>query len=108
MRHKLLLMVIGCLFTTAIKAQTTTYPPAKGHEDLPVIFWAHYMPMVSSGNIHCGGHVGGNYDAFPFQPQRPDRTQEMVEEMKIALASGINGLQFLRAQGRVAPPCHPV
>lgn len=96
----ILFALLGVLSPCVTRAQDSPYPEAPGHEDLPVIFWAHYMPQVASGNIHCGGHVGGNYDAFPFQPQRQDRTREMAENMKVALASGINGFQFLT----VVPP----
>ena len=62
----------GMLFTflgvlsacVAARAGEYPYPPAPGHEDLPVIFWAHYMPQVASGKIHCGGHVGGKLRAI--------------------------------------------
>jgi hypothetical protein len=83
-----------CLNTAAAPA-AALYPPAPGHEGKPVIFWAHYMPMVSWGFLHCSNHAGGNIDVFPFFTQSGSAEEKMYRAMKSALASGINGFQFL-------------
>lgn len=68
---------------------------APGHENTPVIFWAHYMPQVDWGFLHAGGHVGGNADVWPFSPQTGSKTELYRQAMEAALESGINGFQFL-------------
>ena len=70
-------------------------PPMPGHEKLPVIFWAHYMPMVPRGHLHGNHHIGGNADVFPFLSQDGNSVKTLKEDMKEALAGGINGFQFL-------------
>lgn len=71
------------------------WPPAPGHENKPVIFWAHYMPMVAHGFLHCSNHGGGNIDVFPFSTQDGSSEDTMYSAMKQALDSGINGFQYL-------------
>ncbi len=68
---------------------------APGHENAPVIFFAHFMPQVSWGDIHANGHIGGNADVFPFYPQSGTKVEQMKRAMLAALESGINGFQFL-------------
>ena len=69
--------------------------PMPGHEKLPVIFWAHYMPMVPRGHLHGNHHIGGNADVFPFLSQDGNSVKTLKEDMREALAGGINGFQFL-------------
>lgn len=73
----------------------TTPTPMPGHEKLPVIFWAHYMPMVPRGHLHGNHHIGGNADVFPFLSQDGNSIKTLKEDMREALAGGINGFQFL-------------
>jgi hypothetical protein len=93
----LLILMVSLAFGMTSKAMDSTplYPPAPGHENLPVIFWAHYMPMVSYGFLHCSNHAGGNIDVFPFHTQSGSAEEKLYKAMISALASGINGFQFL-------------
>lgn len=83
------------LYCLPLPASGPLWKPAPGHQDTPVIFWAHYMPQVAWGFLHAGGHVGGNADVWPFSTQSGTPEEQMVHAMKEALESGINGFQFL-------------
>lgn len=61
----------------------------------PVIFWAHYMPMIPHGHIHAHPHAGGNHDAWPFNAQHATAEEDYQEDMLQALESGVNGFQML-------------
>ncbi len=61
----------------------------------PVIFWAHYMPMIPHGHMHAHPHAGGNHDAWPFNTQNATAEEDYEEDMRQALESGINGFQML-------------
>ncbi len=98
MLHRIMKKAILLIFVilSAIQAKCNAlWPPALGHENKPVIFWAHYMPMVSWGFLHCSNHAGGNIDVFPFYTQKGSKQEIMYRAMKSALDSGINGFQFL-------------
>ena len=90
----LALLLAACLFEGA-PARGSGPEPAPGHENAPVIFFAHFMPQVSWGDIHANGHIGGNADVFPFYPQSGTKVEQMKRAMLAALDSGINGFQFL-------------
>ncbi|WP_043585770.1 LamG-like jellyroll fold domain-containing protein [Geminisphaera colitermitum] len=66
-----------------------------GANDSPVIFWAHYMPMVPHGHMHAHPHAAGNHDAWPFDSQHSASKDDYKEDMLQALESGINGFQML-------------
>lgn len=91
-KHTLLLLGI-LLAHSCLQAEMPA--PAPGHENTPVIFFAHFMPQVSWGDIHANGHIGGNADVFPFYTQSGNKTEQMERAMLAALDSGINGFQFL-------------
>ncbi len=61
----------------------------------PVIFWAHYMPMVPHGHLHAHPHAEGNHDAWPLNSQHILLKDDYKEDIRQALASGINGFQML-------------
>ena len=90
----LAILLAACLFE-GIPAGASVPEPAPGHENAPVIFFAHFMPQVSWGDIHSNGHIGGNADVFPFYPQSGTKLEQMKRAMLAALDSGINGFQFL-------------
>ncbi len=66
-----------------------------GESDSPVIFWAHYMPMMPRGELHANHHIGGNADVFPFLSQAGTLKEHYAEDLRHAMESGINGFQFL-------------
>lgn len=90
----LALLLAACLLE-GTNSGAAVPEPAPGHENAPVIFFAHFMPQVSWGDIHANGHIGGNADVFPFYPQSGTKVEQMKRAMLAALESGINGFQFL-------------
>ncbi len=92
---KISILSLAALVSACTAAGRELWKPAPGHEGKPVIFWAHYMPMVSYGFLHCSNHAGGNIDVFPFSTQDGSGEDNLYNAMKQALASGINGFQFL-------------
>lgn len=90
----LALLLAACLLE-GTNSGAAVPEPAPGHENAPVIFFAHFMPQVSWGDIHANGHIGGNADMFPFYPQSGTKVEQMKRAMLAALESGINGFQFL-------------
>ncbi|XHR27677.1 MAG: LamG domain-containing protein [Chthoniobacteraceae bacterium] len=62
---------------------------------LPLVFWAHYMPMVPHGHLGAHPYTGGNHDAWPFSTQYDSLVDEFKEDVRQALESGINGFQML-------------
>ncbi|MCK6487417.1 MAG: hypothetical protein L6R48_03585 [Planctomycetes bacterium] len=70
-------------------------PPAPGHADLPVLFWAHYMPMCGTLQIDANEHAHGGTDCFPFLPVLRG-VAEYEAHIRLALEAGIDGFQLLR------------
>ncbi len=68
------------------------YPPAPGHEGLPVVFWSHYMPQVGTAQLDANGHADGGTDCFPFVTCGKDANEQHI---RYALDAGINGFQML-------------
>lgn len=97
----LALLLAACLLEGSTSGAAVP-EPAPGHENAPVIFFAHFMPQVSWGDIHSNGHIGGNADVFPFYPQSGTKLEQMKRAMLAALDSGINGFQFLTVVPREA------
>ncbi len=85
-----------CLTCFSLSLAAESWTPAPGHENLPVIFWAHYMPMVPHAHLHANHHIGGNADVYPFLSQEGSSADRMKKDMLTALDSGINGFQFLK------------
>jgi hypothetical protein len=90
------LLCLGILATASLFAADTNpppYPPAPGHEKLPVIFWAHYMTVVGTTEIDQNMHSRGASDVFPFVTVGPDSEEQHI---RYALESGINGFQMFQ------------
>ncbi|MEI6423827.1 MAG: hypothetical protein WCP55_16545, partial [Lentisphaerota bacterium] len=93
MLRKIAMLIFTAVGAISLSAQVQSpYPPAPGHENLPVVFWSHYMPQVGTGQIDQNGHAHGGTDSFPFVTCATDSEEQHII---YALDAGINGFQML-------------
>ncbi|GAT32545.1 concanavalin A-like lectin/glucanases superfamily protein [Terrimicrobium sacchariphilum] len=96
MIRKVTLLLIAALAALAgCSARAGALPLPSRSPESPVIFWAHYMPMVPHGHMHAHPYSGGNHDAWPFDAQHALLQEDYEEDIRQALDSGVNGFQML-------------
>jgi hypothetical protein len=92
MLKKAAIQIMLAVAVASMSAQAQSpYPPAPGHEKLPVVFWSHYMMVVGTFALDKHSHSMGGNEAFPFVSYTPDSEEQHI---RYALESGINGFQM--------------
>jgi hypothetical protein len=71
-------------------AGESPYPPAPGHENLPVVFWGNYMPTIGAQQLDQNGHIHGASDLHPFMTLAEDSDEQFI---RYALDAGLDGFQ---------------
>ncbi len=95
MIRKVTLLLAALTVLAGNPAKAGALPPSSRSAEEPVIFWAHYMPMVPHGHMHAHPYSGGNHDAWPFDAQHVLLQEDYEEDIRQALDSGVNGFQML-------------
>ncbi|MDR3711092.1 MAG: hypothetical protein P4L33_22545 [Capsulimonadaceae bacterium] len=79
----------AALACAPVCAQTCPFAPGPGQNNVPVIFWAHYMPQAPLSVMHV------ETDVVPLVTQDGNAEKQAQRTMEAALDSGINGFQML-------------
>jgi hypothetical protein len=84
------LLFAAMLWALPANAGESPYPPAPGHENLPVVFWGNYMPAIGAQQLDQNGHIHGGSDLHPFITLADDSDEQFI---RYALDAGLDGFQ---------------
>jgi hypothetical protein len=91
MLKKAAIQIMLAVAVASMSAQAQSpYPPAPGHEKLPVVFWGNYMPQIATQQLDQNGHGHGAMDLFPFMTHAEDSEEQQI---RYALDAGLDGFQ---------------